>query len=73
MKGSWYKPPEENHFCLYLGGRYNKLLKCILIQIMLAFDFTQLDSGALPSAINGSAFPSGSTLPGPPPKITLAG
>nr|XP_025142637.1 tesmin isoform X6 [Bubalus bubalis] len=32
-----------------------------------------LDSGALPSAINGSAFPSGSTLPGPPPKITLAG
>uniref|UniRef100_A0AC11DLD4 Testis expressed metallothionein like protein n=1 Tax=Ovis aries TaxID=9940 RepID=A0AC11DLD4_SHEEP len=33
----------------------------------------QLDSGALPSAISGPAFPSGSTLPGPPPKITLAG
>ncbi|KAB0404635.1 hypothetical protein E2I00_000643, partial [Balaenoptera physalus] len=33
---------------------------------------TQLDNGALPSVINGSAFPLGSTLPGPP-KITLAG
>ncbi|XP_003122474.2 LOW QUALITY PROTEIN: tesmin [Sus scrofa] len=33
---------------------------------------TQLDNGALPSVVNGSAFPSGSTLPGPP-KITLAG
>uniref|UniRef100_A0A8D1P8F6 CRC domain-containing protein n=1 Tax=Sus scrofa TaxID=9823 RepID=A0A8D1P8F6_PIG len=32
---------------------------------------TQLDNGALPSVVNGSAFPSGSTLPGPP-KITLA-
>ncbi|XP_036717503.1 tesmin [Balaenoptera musculus] len=32
----------------------------------------QLDNGALPSVINGSAFPLGSTLPGPP-KITLAG
>uniref|UniRef100_A0A8D0V762 CRC domain-containing protein n=1 Tax=Sus scrofa TaxID=9823 RepID=A0A8D0V762_PIG len=31
-----------------------------------------LDNGALPSVVNGSAFPSGSTLPGPP-KITLAG
>lgn len=36
---------------------------------MLAFDFTQLDNGALPSVVNGSAFPLGSTLPGPP-KIT---
>ncbi|XP_075857826.1 tesmin isoform X2 [Microcebus murinus] len=32
----------------------------------------QLDNGALPSVVNGSAFPPGSTLPGPP-KITLAG
>ncbi|XP_049637175.1 tesmin [Suncus etruscus] len=32
----------------------------------------QLDNGALPSVSNGSAFPSGSTLSGPP-KITLAG
>ncbi|XP_006171309.1 tesmin isoform X2 [Tupaia chinensis] len=33
----------------------------------------QLDNGALPSSVvNGSAFPSGSTLSGPP-KITLAG
>ncbi|KAM4845384.1 tesmin isoform 1-T1 [Thomomys bottae] len=32
----------------------------------------QLDNGALPSAVNGPAFPSGPTLPGPP-KITLAG
>ncbi|XP_003798345.1 tesmin [Otolemur garnettii] len=32
----------------------------------------QLDNGALPSVVNGSAFPSGSALPGPP-KITLAG
>nr|XP_058925338.1 tesmin [Kogia breviceps] len=31
----------------------------------------QLDNGALPSVVNGSAFPLGSTLPGPP-KITLA-
>ncbi|XP_066893879.1 tesmin [Kogia breviceps] len=30
-----------------------------------------LDNGALPSVVNGSAFPLGSTLPGPP-KITLA-
>ncbi|XP_050614146.1 tesmin isoform X3 [Macaca thibetana thibetana] len=33
---------------------------------------TQQLEGALPSVVNGSAFPSGSTLPGPP-KITLAG
>uniref|UniRef100_A0A8C0W5M9 CRC domain-containing protein n=1 Tax=Castor canadensis TaxID=51338 RepID=A0A8C0W5M9_CASCN len=32
----------------------------------------QLDNGTLPSAVNGPAFPSGPTLPGPP-KITLAG
>ncbi|KAM8929559.1 tesmin isoform 4-T5 [Lycaon pictus] len=32
----------------------------------------QLENGALPSIVNGSIFPSGSTLPGPP-KITLAG
>ncbi|XP_077622648.1 tesmin isoform X1 [Crocuta crocuta] len=32
----------------------------------------QLDNGALPSMVNGSTFPSGSGLPGPP-KITLAG
>ncbi|XP_032138444.1 tesmin isoform X1 [Sapajus apella] len=32
----------------------------------------QLDKGALSSVVNGSAFPLGSTLPGPP-KITLAG
>ncbi|XP_025734751.1 tesmin isoform X1 [Callorhinus ursinus] len=32
----------------------------------------QLESGAFPSLVNGSAFPSGSALPGPP-KITLAG
>ncbi|XP_021563804.1 tesmin, partial [Carlito syrichta] len=32
----------------------------------------QFDNGALPSVVNGSAFPSGSTLPGPS-KITLAG
>ncbi|XP_048215680.1 tesmin [Perognathus longimembris pacificus] len=32
----------------------------------------QLDNGALPSAVNGPAFPSGPTLPGPP-KITWAG
>ncbi|XP_025734753.1 tesmin isoform X3 [Callorhinus ursinus] len=31
-----------------------------------------LESGAFPSLVNGSAFPSGSALPGPP-KITLAG
>ncbi|XP_072646318.1 tesmin isoform X7 [Canis lupus baileyi] len=31
-----------------------------------------LENGALPSIVNGSIFPSGSTLPGPP-KITLAG
>ncbi|XP_019668367.2 tesmin isoform X8 [Felis catus] len=33
---------------------------------------TQLDNGALPSIVNGSTVPSGSTLPGPP-KISLAG
>ncbi|XP_006210784.1 tesmin isoform X1 [Vicugna pacos] len=32
----------------------------------------QLDNTALPSVVSGSAFPSGSTLPGPP-NITLAG
>ncbi|XP_032215499.1 tesmin isoform X1 [Mustela erminea] len=32
----------------------------------------QLENGALPSLVNGSAFPSGSALPGPP-KLTLAG
>ncbi|XP_004441147.1 PREDICTED: tesmin [Ceratotherium simum simum] len=32
----------------------------------------QLDNGALPSVVNGSTLPPGSTLPGPP-KITLAG
>ncbi|XP_035929319.1 tesmin [Halichoerus grypus] len=32
----------------------------------------QLESGAFPSLVNGSTFPSGSALPGPP-KITLAG
>ncbi|XP_062951987.1 tesmin [Cynocephalus volans] len=33
---------------------------------------TQLDNGALLSAVNGSAFSLGSTMPGPP-KLTLAG
>ncbi|XP_012376341.2 tesmin [Dasypus novemcinctus] len=33
---------------------------------------TQLDNGSLSSVLNGSAFPSASTLPGPP-KLTLAG
>lgn len=49
-----------------------ELLKHVLIRNMLVFDFTQLENGALPSIVNGSIFPSGSTLPGPP-KITLAG
>ncbi|EAW74720.1 metallothionein-like 5, testis-specific (tesmin), isoform CRA_c [Homo sapiens] len=35
-------------------------------------DSNPMLEGALPSVVNGSAFPSGSTLPGPP-KITLAG
>lgn len=33
---------------------------------------TQVDNGALPSAVNGAAFPSGPALQGPP-KITLSG
>lgn len=49
-----------------------ELLKHVLIQNMLVFDFLQLENGALPSLVNGSTFPLASALPGPP-KITLAG
>lgn len=58
--------------CLYPGVGWMELLKRVLIQNMLAFDSKQLDNGALPSMVNGSTFPSGSGLPGPP-KITVAG
>lgn len=63
---------KTSHFCLDLDVDWTELMKPVLIRNMFVFDSLQLENGGLPSLVNGSAFPSGSALPGPP-KLTLAG
>jgi hypothetical protein len=73
-KGLWCKPLDEkgSFLTIHRGGRAAWHFEYRLRENILVFHFVQLDNGTLPSAVNGPAFPSGPTLPGPP-KITLAG